>query len=270
MAHKFHFISGLPRSGSTLLSALLRQNPSVHAHMSGPVGGIVGNLMDSMAASNEFSVFISDAQRSRILRGVFDSYYGDEYPEVIFDTNRGWCARMPLLQMLHPGSKVIACVRDTSWILDSIERLHRRNPALPSSLFNHQSGGTVYSRIDGVAGPNGMLGFAYNALKEAFYGNHAKHLLVVQYDTLTAEPQRVFDAIYAFIGLPAFQHDFENARFDAAEFDRKAGTPGLHTVHSTVTQNIRDPILPPDIFNRFINDAFWKNPAANPHGVTVV
>ncbi|MGI4764644.1 MAG: sulfotransferase, partial [Janthinobacterium lividum] len=32
-----HFISGLPRSGSTLLAALLRQNPTVHAHISSPV-----------------------------------------------------------------------------------------------------------------------------------------------------------------------------------------------------------------------------------------
>ncbi|MBD9680249.1 sulfotransferase, partial [Pseudomonas sp. PDM18] len=34
----FHFISGLPRSGSTLLSAILLQNPRFHAGMSSPVG----------------------------------------------------------------------------------------------------------------------------------------------------------------------------------------------------------------------------------------
>jgi sulfotransferase len=32
-----HFISGLPRSGSTLLAALLRQNPRFEAGMSGPL-----------------------------------------------------------------------------------------------------------------------------------------------------------------------------------------------------------------------------------------
>ncbi|WP_442939260.1 sulfotransferase [Nostoc sp.] len=34
MIPKIHFISGLPRSGSTLLGALLRQNPRFHASMS--------------------------------------------------------------------------------------------------------------------------------------------------------------------------------------------------------------------------------------------
>ena len=33
---KMHFISGLPRSGSTLLSAILRQNPRFYAAMSSP------------------------------------------------------------------------------------------------------------------------------------------------------------------------------------------------------------------------------------------
>jgi sulfotransferase len=30
---KMHFISGLPRSGSTLLAGILRQNPQFHAAM---------------------------------------------------------------------------------------------------------------------------------------------------------------------------------------------------------------------------------------------
>lgn len=46
----YHFISGLPRSGSTLLSALLRQNPAVHAGMSGPVAGLLNNLLNQISS----------------------------------------------------------------------------------------------------------------------------------------------------------------------------------------------------------------------------
>ena len=42
---RIHFISGLPRSGSTLLAALLRQNPRFHADMSGPMAGLFGALL---------------------------------------------------------------------------------------------------------------------------------------------------------------------------------------------------------------------------------
>ena len=51
-----HFISGLPRSGSTLLAALLRQNPRFEAGMSGPLAGLFGALLGEMSARNEFSV----------------------------------------------------------------------------------------------------------------------------------------------------------------------------------------------------------------------
>ena len=40
MDNGLHFISGLPRSGSTLLAAILRQNPRFHAAMSSPVGSL--------------------------------------------------------------------------------------------------------------------------------------------------------------------------------------------------------------------------------------
>jgi sulfotransferase len=60
-----HFISGLPRSGSTLLSARLSQNPHLHAGMSGPVGGFFTSLLGQMSGANEFSVFLDETQKRR-------------------------------------------------------------------------------------------------------------------------------------------------------------------------------------------------------------
>ena len=59
-----------------------------------------------MSQGNETSLFIDDAQRSRLLRGLFDSYYADLGPEVaVFDSNRGWTARIDLLATLFPGCR---------------------------------------------------------------------------------------------------------------------------------------------------------------------
>jgi hypothetical protein len=60
-----HFISGLPRSGSTLLAGLLRQNPRFAAAMTGPVGGLVTTLLNSMSPQNETAVCMDWAKRSR-------------------------------------------------------------------------------------------------------------------------------------------------------------------------------------------------------------
>lgn len=270
MDHQFHFISGLPRSGSTLLSAILGQNPRFHAGMSGPMAGMFGALLGEMSARSEYSVFINDAQRQRVLRGLFDSYYADCPAEVIVDTSRAWCARLPALSQLFPTGKVIACVRHVPWIVDSIERLIQKNAFSPSSIFNYTPGGTVYTRANGIAGADGMLGYAYDALKEACYGAHADRLLLVQYETLTTEPAKALAAIYHFLGEPAFKHDFKHVDYDARAFDAKAGTPGLHDVRPAVAAIERATLLPPDLFQRFANDAFWRDPKVSPPGVRIV
>ena len=60
---KFHFISGLPRSGSTLLAAILNQNPRFRAGMTSPLADIMGVVMAETSSKNDFSFDVSDDQR---------------------------------------------------------------------------------------------------------------------------------------------------------------------------------------------------------------
>jgi sulfotransferase len=272
MQNGIHFISGLPRSGSTLLSALLRQNPRFCANMTSPVGSLLTALLRQMSQDNETSVFINDEQRADILRSVFSAYYRKQAAEqVVFDTNRLWCSKLPVLSLLYPDAKVICCVRHVPWIVDSIERLIRRNALEPSKIFNFDPAGTVYSRAEGLGSGNGMIGFAYNSLREAFYGEQSSRLILVTYETLTREPQKALSAIYDFIGEPVFRHDFLNIEYDEGEeFDARLGTPGLHRVGRTIRPTERPSILPPDVFRRVEGDSFWRDPSANPRGVRVV
>ena len=238
--------------------------------MSGPLAGLLGALLGEMIARNNFPAFIDDAQRRRILRGLFDDFYADCDDEVIFDTSRAWRAWMPAIAQLFPDAKVIACVRELPWVIDSIERLIQRNVFSPSSIFNYDAGGTVYIRANGVAGQNGMVGASLDALKQACYGAHKDRLLLVQYETLTSDPPKTLHALYAFLDEPEFEHDFEHIDYDVTEFDDRAGTPGLHTVGSTVQAQPRETLLPPDLFKRFVNDAFWCDPRRIPDGLRVV
>jgi sulfotransferase len=266
-----HFISGLPRSGSTLLAALLRQNPRFHAHMSSPVAGMVDAMLGEMSDRNELSTFITDTQRRRVLQGLFSGFYGPEVQaDVVFDTNRRWCSKLTVLSQLFPAFRMIACVRHVPWIVDSFERAVQRNALRPSFMFNYQTSGTIYNRAEALTFGEGIVGFSYNALKDAFYGDHAQHLMLLQYETLVRDPAMAMAAIYEFIGEPAFQHDFENVVFDVDEFDARTGMPGLHTVRRKVEARDRATVLPPDLFHRFENDAFWRHPASNLRGVRVV
>lgn len=262
---KFHFISGLPRSGSTLLAAILRQNPRFRAGMTSPVGALVQGVLAQVSAGSEFAAMVDRDMRRRLLKGLFDSYYADAPEEsVVFDTNRSWCAKMGTILDIFPEAKVIACVRNVAWVMDSIERLYRANPYENTRLFGANVGrSTVYSRCEGLAQHDQLVGFAWSALREAFYGEHASSVLVLDYELLAQAPHKVMPLVYDFIGEPRFAHDFENVEYDAPEFDLPLGTPGLHKVQPRVELKDRRPIIPPDLFEKYSQLSFWTEPAGS-------
>jgi sulfotransferase len=265
-----HFMSGLPRSGSTLLAALLRQNPRLHANVASPVAGFFLAMLREMSAS-ESAIFIDDSQREAVLRGLFTSYYHAVHPlKTVVDNNRLWCAKMPAILRLFPRAKIICCVRDVPWVVDSIERLVRKNRYLASRIFDHDPSGTVFSRADAITAQGGLVGFAWHAIKQAYYSDEADRMLIVRYESLTADPARVMSEIYAFTGLPSYMHDFANIECDLREFDARLATPGLHDVRRKIAPCERTSVLPPDLFRRFTADSFWNDPNLNDRGVRII
>lgn len=257
----FHFIAGLPRAGSTLLAAILRQNPRFHAEMTSPLGSLFDAVLTQLSAGSEFGSMVNQAQRQALLSGLFSSYY-PQHPEnaVIFDTNRSWCNKLPALLTIFPTAKVICCVRNVAWVLDSMERQYQKNPFEHTRLFNNATErNTVYSRAETLAQRDRMVGFAWCALKEAVYGPHAGSLLLVDYELLTRSPADVLSLIYQFIDEPLFDHDFNNVEYDAPEFDQQLGLDGLHRVQPRVTPQTRNTLLPPDLFDTYASMSFWHD-----------
>jgi len=272
MKNGIHFISGLPRAGSTLLAALLRQNPRFCAGMTSPVGHLFNAMLTAASARNV--VFVRDEHRERLLRACFDAYYAEEQDtRVIFDTNRQWTTKLPALTKLFPGARMICCVRNPAWIIDSIESLIHRNAFDVSGIFSPNDGrSTVYSRAEALTKGDGMLGFAFNALREAIYGPHSDRLLLVRYESVTNDPLGTLAAIYNFIGEELFSHDPHHIEpcSDMIEFDVRVGTPGLHDVGSSVRANVRPTLLPPDLFARYEKGAFWEDRTQVPTTVRIV
>lgn len=271
MTPGIHFISGLPRSGSTLLAALLRQNPRFHAAMTSPVGAMYMALEGAMSRRNEAAVFIEATQREDVLRGLFASYYSSTATgKLVFDTNRAWCSKLPALMRLFPKSRVICCVRSISWIMDSVERLVRRNAFELSGMFGFEAGGTVFTRVNRLAASDGMVGYALDALKEGFYGEQGRQLILVEYQALTRAPTDTLRLLYDLLDEPHFTHDFDNVEYEADAFDLALGTPGLHAIRRKVEWTERKTVLPPELFSRFQNDAFWRVPENNVRGTPII
>lgn len=228
--------------------------------MTSPVGGLFSGLLNQFSAGSEYGPMITQSQRRRLLKGVFDSYYADEKDkEVIFDTNRLWCSKLPALMDLHSHAKVIACVRNVAWIMDSIEKIYRANPFENTKLYNDDvERNTVYSRVETLAQRNRLVGFSWAALKEAYFGEHAKSLLLIEYDLLAEAPEKVMRLVYEFIGEPWYEHNFDNVQYDSPQFDQALGLDGLHRVRAKVSAQHRQTILPPDLFGQYASLSFWN------------
>lgn len=255
---KMHFISGLPRSGSTLLAAILRQNPRFHAAMTSPVVSLLNPLLRQMSAQGEFAPCFDEERRRLIVRAVVNGYYADS-PEVAFDTNRTWTGKMALLSEVFPEAKVICCVRDISAIMESIERLLRKNPLQTSRLFDFKPDSSVYTRTETLMNKEtGMIGLPWGMLQEAWYGPLASSLVMVEYDDLVARPAATMAGIYRAIGEPEFAHNFENVSYDAPEFDAATGMPGLHRVNGPVRASTYPGSVPPALLAVYAGAEFWR------------
>lgn len=271
MDQGIHFISGLPRSGSTLLAGILRQNPRFHAGMTSPVGSMYMALESAMSRRNETAVFIAQDQRKAVLHGLFSNFYESIHQEqLVFDTNRAWCTKLPALTRLFPNARFICCVRDIGWIMDSVERLVRRNAFELSGMFGFEAGGTVYTRVARLASSDGLVGYALDALREAFFGEESDRLILVEYEALVRSPKATIQQLYDMLGEARFPHDFDNVEYQADHFDAALGAHGLHTVRRKVEWTERRTVLPPGLFDRFSDDAFWRLPQSRARYVPMI
>jgi sulfotransferase len=166
---------------------------------------------------------------------------------------------MSLVLELFPPAYVLCCVRDPVAIIDSIERLLQKNPLRLSTIVGLNQGLNVHGRVQRLTAPDGLFGYAWNAVMEAYYGLHGNRLLMVNYDDLAQFPDIVLAKIHEKLELPEFKYIFDEIEQipGAALFDDSIGTPGLHSLKNKVIYEPRTSILPPVIFNS-LPKPFWQ------------
>lgn len=255
---EFYFISGLPRSGSTLLSGILRQNPDFYADIASPLQGLVKNVIDGITSS-ESNFTIKEDKRKTILYGVIDSFYSDVSKSVIFDSSRAWTSMTPLLKELFPYTKIICCNRDLLWILDSFERIAAKNCLYTNTFVDDESRPSVDTRCMDLMDvkKGGMVVKPWYWLKEGIAMN-PDMIYIVEYDNLCKNPYKTMKGIYDFLQKDYFDHDFDNVEYENEVFDRALNMKDLHTVKRKVEWVERKMILPDFVIDRYKNKNLEK------------
>lgn len=255
MNKTFNFISGLPRAGSTLLSSILNQNPRFSASIQDPLSGVI-NLMTTEFSHPRSNILVPPEKRKRVIKGLFDNYYEDTNKEVIFNSSRFWGESIHIIKDIYPDSKILMCVRDLGWILDSFELLYRKYPYSVPQYVTPQENHSMYTRASALLG-DAMIGYPVVCLKTALYSEHKSSVMLVEYNDLCKNPKLMMKNIYGFIGEEEFTHDFDNVAVQYDDYDAHV-MPGLHTVRKKVEFKQRQTILPPDIWDMVRGSEFWR------------
>lgn len=255
---KYVFTAGLPRAGTTLLGTIFNQNPRFQASISGPLARYVRAIIQESSAQGGYRFECPPEKRKKLIEGLFENYYDDPTKEVCVNHNRGWPLLQHTLKDLYPDSKMIVCVRDIGWVLDSFEVLYRKNPYGFSGIFSPDEGINVYSRCETLLRNDRTLGFAYGAVKQAMVSEHKNSIMLIDYIQLVSQPEQTMRAVYSFIDEPYYEHDFNNVEASYDEFDDEVQLPGLHKTRKKVQYIQRDSVLPPDIWNMVKDMNVWK------------
>lgn len=270
MNKTFYFISGLPRSGSTLLSSILNQNPRFYSGPSSPVVATMLTLENSLSNDELFLAYPKPDQAREIISSVLPQFYSDRQEPVVFDKNRSWTVRMNYI----PGyfdiePKVICPVRDTAEILTSFITMLRRNPYqvngkinfIDEMLVKNNIPLTDDNRCEFLASPDGILGQSVEGLRKALVEGYDKSIHLIEYRDLVNNPVETLQKIYEFLGEQPFEHTFDNLENQNHEKDSVVyGLSDMHEVRSelkSISPNPRE-ILSQEIMERCKNTEFWR------------
>lgn len=236
-----HFVSGLPRAGSTLLCNILAQNPKFHATATSGILDVLVSVRNQWDTLNEFKAMAhegSERKKIAVLRGILNGYFADVDRSAVFDKSRGWLAYLELAEaLLEREARVLVPVRDVREVLASFEMLYRNNIAyrqFAQEQNNYTQWQTVAGRCEIWCDQAQPVGLAYNRIKDALQRGFKERMHFVRFEDLTVNPERTMRSVYAFLDEPYYGHDFERVVQVTHEDDYVHGIPNLHTVRETV------------------------------------
>jgi len=243
---QFVCLSGLPRSGSTLLSALLSQNPKIHAEGNSAVCQLMWDTQYSCLHKCNEQLNANNRKRTinELLKSIPAVYYNDidDNEKIIVDKCRSWTVvdNINLLkENVDKNIKIIMLERPILEIINSFHRLFLKNYRLNDLNI------LLIPNSEPVMGP-------LNGLIYAKQNNQNNNFLFITYKELTENTEETIKKIYDFCNWEYFEHDFNNIVQKYVENDEEYGLDGFHDVYPSIRNVKNEIILPEDIKEKCI------------------
>ena len=236
MSKKIYFVSGLPRSCSTLLCNLLAQNPRVHATPTSPlheIGYIARQVFQTEEAKSMDMKVLEEMYVNYVRAGCGHAFDTVTDRPVVADKCRSWIGHLDQLFKVWPDARVLVPVRDIRGVISSMEKKFRSHPCPMNGAEkqNAQNWTTLEKRVHSwLASP--PVGIAIERLHEAV-SRFKDRLHFVHAEDLTVNPENTMLKVWEYLGEEPFMHDFSNVEQYTTEND--IGFPyGDHVIRKEV------------------------------------
>jgi len=264
MHKKFFYLSGLQRSGSTVLGSILSQNPNIYVSPTSPLLDLVKLTDDNWSSLTSNIKNKHPEQILNVFRGLFDSLYEHTNKSIIIDKNRYWPVNTDLLKAVTKESpKIIVTVRDISEILASLLTINRKNDIniIDNKLKEQEKFINDKTRCEYLW--NNFVSIAWNNIKIC-YDKNKEYMYFVEYNDIVNNPEQTLTGIYNFLEIKPYKHNFNNIFNHEPEndFETYAGLSGLHDVRPVLkcTSLPAEQILGKNIAEQYNNLKleFWR------------
>jgi sulfotransferase len=238
---KIVFNSPLARSGSTLLQNILAQNPRFYCTPTSGLFKILWQARGVFSKEPEFLAQDPETMKKAFLgfcAGGLENYFSaiTDRP-VCLDTARGWIGEYDWLEEFYPKPKILVPIRDLRAVLASMEKRWHKFPHLHAEEYGPDVVSAQMATIEKRLGHwlnSPIVGIFAARLLGAIERGHGRHLHIVRFEDLTAQPEETLNKIYDYIEEPRFKHDFSHVQQVTQENDSYYPIYSDHTIRPEV------------------------------------
>lgn len=251
MSSHFVGVTGLPRSGSTLLCQMLAQHPEIacEGHSSPLCNMLLG--IRRMVSDDQFFLAQLDQQFDQsyanlagAMRGFLEGWHGGTGKKVVVDKNRAWLHMIEMLLQISPEAKLIVCLRELGQIYGSIEARHQKTILI--DFIDHLADYDRFGRADMLFAKDKIIGAPLVSIHavEDLPVHVRERLYFLRFEDLIERPVQCMSHIYYWLGLSPYQIDPGNLAVAAHESDSHYRMKYLHKQSSSVGKPQRHDISP--------------------------
>ena len=246
------FLVAMPRSGNTLFSSIMNQNPDIGC----TANSITLEIMKDLFLLKRTDVFLNYPDHKsldNVLDTVFDTFYKDWNYKYIIDRGPVMTSGNLALMQKHYKRpfKCIVLLRDLMDVLASYIKWFENEPTAFPNRYNCKN---IEEKLSKVMNKDGAVAKDLEAIKNSY--NYPDMCHYIKYDDLVAKPEQVISEVYQFLDIPYYKHDFKSLKqfeVNGMTYDDNIVGNKMHTIRTEIKreENPYKQMIPQRILDKY-------------------